>query len=108
MLPALSEIGDDLPRLVTWGTGAAVVTCAACAAGLPWGILGVAVAYAIASCILLVRSLFLLVDLSLLGLVRAVRAPLTDALLMAGLVAMIRVSCSPPNSAPGRFSWLAS
>jgi O-antigen/teichoic acid export membrane protein/glycosyltransferase involved in cell wall biosynthesis len=75
------------------GVGAAAVIYPSFFIGLHWGVMGVAVAYAIANVVLLVPELaipYRLIGLRLSDLVRAIRGIFLGSVLMAGVVALIR------------------
>lgn len=81
--------------LFAWGVGATVVIGSAFLLGLPWGIMGIAVAYAAANVLLFFPALsipFRLIQLPITDLVRSVRGMLAGALLMAGVTAVVRAS----------------
>ena len=76
-----------------WGLIGAAVIYPSFFIGIQWGVMGVAVAYAIANVVLLVPELaisFRLIGLPLRDLGRSVRGVLLGSLLMAGLVALVR------------------
>lgn len=81
--------------LFAWGVVASVVLCSSFFIGVWWGILGVAVAYALAYALILVPGLiipFRLIRLSIIDFVRSLRGVFVGSVLMAGIVAMVRVS----------------
>jgi len=80
--------------LFRWGAISAALTVAAFVAGLPFGIEGVASAYALVSCGLAYPLLAVplgLVGVSVADVLRAIRAPLAATLVMGGGVLAVRV-----------------
>ena len=79
--------------MLWWGTGASVVICSGFLVGVQWGVMGVTVAYAISSALLLLPGLaiaYRLIQLPLSDLLRSVRGTLVGALVMSGVVALAR------------------
>jgi O-antigen/teichoic acid export membrane protein len=95
-------------RLLLWTIVASVVTVAALIIGLPWGLLGVTVAFAVAIVILTYPAFalaFRLIDLRVGALVVTLLPYLIGSLLMAALVGTVRVlmelSGAPPIAVLG-------
>jgi len=89
----LARARTDL--MLWWGIGAAVVICSGFLVGVQWGVMGVTVAYAVASALLLVPCLaipYRLIQLPLSDLVRGVRGTLAGAVVMACVVALVRTA----------------
>ena len=87
----LARARTDL--MLWWGTGASVVICSGFLVGVQWGVMGVTVAYAISSALLLLPGLaiaYRLIQLPLSDLLRSVRGTLVGALVMSGVVALAR------------------
>jgi len=79
--------------MFVWGVVAAAVIYPSFFIGVHWGVMGVAVAYAVANVVLIVPELaiaFRLIGLPISDLVRSLRGVLLGSVLMAGLVALIR------------------
>src|SRR5262249_39285181 len=82
------------PGLVCgWGLAAAALIYPSFFIGVRWGVMGVAVAYAVANVLLIGPELvisFRLIDLSISDLVKSLRGVLVGSVLMAVLVAAVR------------------
>jgi PST family polysaccharide transporter len=80
--------------MLKWTMAATAVVCCAFVAGIRWGAIGVAVAYAVAMAVLLVPCLavaFRVIELPLLSLVTSVRSALAGSLAMAAVVWCLRM-----------------
>jgi PST family polysaccharide transporter len=89
----LARARTDL--MLWWGMGAAVIICSSFVVGVHWGVMGVTVAYAVTTALLLVPSLaipYRLVQLPLADLVRSVRGTLAGSVVMASVVALVRAA----------------
>jgi O-antigen/teichoic acid export membrane protein len=89
--------------MFTWGAAAAAVLYPSFFIGVHWGVMGVAVAYAVANIILIGPLLvisFRLIELSMSDLVRTLRGVLLGSMLMAAFVAMLRHALLAANFEP--------
>jgi PST family polysaccharide transporter len=79
--------------MCAWGVAAAALIYPSFFIGVRWGVMGVAVAYAVANFLLIGPELaisFRLINLSISDLVRSIRGVLCGSVLMAVLVAAVR------------------
>ncbi len=82
-------------RYLNWGVANAVITAAAFVAGLPWGALGVAIAYTAANYLILVPSLwycFQGTSITIRDFLAACTRPLIASVFMAAVVVTVRSS----------------